>query len=115
MKAEFSDRFCEKSINLLYSAAYKTIDFHKSITNTPRREKYAHNYIWVIKKLNKKWKKNELARPSVPTTFFNKIRSNKNLIFYKKRKNWQQTYTNRKAANADKAKQCQERWKNLIE
>ena len=57
MGVESGDRFHLKDIDLLYLVAYKAIDIHISIANTYKKEIYARNYIWVIEKLYKKWKK----------------------------------------------------------
>lgn len=81
--AQSGDRFCRGGVDLLHSAAYDVIDFHKSIANAHRKEEYTYDYTQVMEKLNKKWKEKELARLSIPTTFPDKIRPNKNLIFEK--------------------------------
>lgn len=83
MGAESEDRFHRGDINLLHSAAYKAINFHKFIADTHRREEYARDYTRVMEKLNKKWKEKELARPFVPTTFPDKIRLNENFTYKK--------------------------------
>ena len=81
--AQSSDMFCKKGVDLLDSAAYDVIDFHKSIANAHWKEEYTYDYTQVMEKLNKKWKKKELAWLSIPTTFPDKIRPNENLIFEK--------------------------------
>lgn len=41
---ESGDRFYKGSIDLLYLVVNKTIDFHKSITDTYRGEKYIQDF-----------------------------------------------------------------------
>lgn len=51
---EQGDRFCKRGANLLSLAAYKAIDFHKSIADAHRGEEYTHDYAKVTEKFNKK-------------------------------------------------------------
>ena len=90
--AQSGDRFCRGSVDLLHSVAYEAIDFYKSIANAHRREEYACDYTRVMEKLNKKWKEKELAQPSIPTTFPDKIWPNENPV-YKKGGSRRRAYT----------------------
>lgn len=66
--AQSGDRIC-RGVDLLHSAAYEAIDYHKSITDAHRGEEYARDFRRVLEKPNKKWKKRELVWPSIPKTF----------------------------------------------
>ena len=101
-------------MDLLHSAAYEAIDFHKSINDAHRGEEHARDYMRVMEKLNKKWKEKELVRPSILTTFPDEIRPNKNLI-YKKGGSRRHAYTGREAAEAKEAEERRTRRKNSIE
>lgn len=80
IEAKSGNRFRRGGVDLLHSAAYEAIDFHKSIADTHRGEEYARDYTRVMEKLNKKWEEKELARPSLPTTFPDEIRPNEILV-----------------------------------
>lgn len=114
MGAGSGDRSNRGGVDLLHSAAYQAIDFHKSIADIHRGEEYARDYIRVMEKLNKKWKEKELARHSLPTTFPDEIRANENLT-YKKGGSRRRAYTGCEAAEANEAEQRRVRRKNSIE
>lgn len=112
--AESGDRYHREGVDLLHSAAYQAIEFHKSIADIHRGEEYARDYTRVMEKLNKKWKEKELARPSLPTTFPDEIRANENLT-YKKGGSRRRAYTGREAAEANEAEQRRVRRKISID
>lgn len=45
MKIKSKDKFCKKSINLLYLIVYKAINFYTFIANTYKEKIYIYNYM----------------------------------------------------------------------
>lgn len=104
ISSETGDWFCRSGLDLLHSAAYEAIDFHKSIEDAHRGEEYARDYARVMKKFNKKWEQKELARSFLSTTFPDEIQPQKNLT-YKKEGSQRRAYTGREAAEVAEAEQ----------
>lgn len=96
------NRFRRNGLDLLHSAAYEAIDFHKSIKDAHRGEEYARDYARVTEKFNRKWKEKELTRAFLPTTFPDEIRPKENLT-YKKGGSRRRAYTGREAAEVREA------------
>ena len=108
------DCFRREGVDLLHSAAYQSIDLHKSIKDPHRAEEYAREYAKITERYNEKWEEKELERRAIPTTFPDEIRPHGNLTF-KKGNTRRRAYTGREAAEVKEAEQRRTRRKDSIE
>ena len=108
------DRYRRGGVDMMQSAAFESMDLHKSMENSHRDEEYARAYVANSAKFNQQWLERESARSLIPTTFPDEIRPKENLR-WKKGGSRRRAYTGCEAAEADEANQRRARCRDSIE
>ena len=94
------DRYRRGGVDMMQSAAFESMDLHKSMENSHRDEEYARAYVANSAKFNQKWLKRESARSLISTTFPDEIPPKENLR-WKNGGSRRRAYTGREAVEAN--------------
>ncbi len=94
-ESKSGDKFAQRGANLIEGSALKALDFHKSIPQSHRAEKYARG----LEKYTERFIEDNAKRDSIPQTFPDSIKPKENLTFFKGGSR-RRAYTGREAAEA---------------